>query len=76
MARDYRKEYDNYQGKPSQIANRSSRNKARRRLKNNGYNVKQGDVHHKDGDPTNNSLSNLSIVSKSYNRSKNKQSKA
>tara|TARA_R100000781_G_scaffold34086_1_gene24642 strand:+ start:419 stop:649 length:231 start_codon:yes stop_codon:yes gene_type:complete len=76
MARDYRKEYDNYQGKPSQIANRSSRNKARRKAKKNGYNVKGRDVHHKDGNPNNNSLSNLSIASKSYNRSKNKQSRA
>ena len=26
MTRNYRKEYDNYQGKPEQIVNRSSRN--------------------------------------------------
>lgn len=76
MARDYRKEYDNYQGKPDQIANRSSRNKARRKAKNNGYNVKGKDIHHKDGNPRNNSLSNLSIASEGWNRSKNKQSKA
>jgi hypothetical protein len=31
MTRNYRKEYDNYQGNPDQIANRSSRNSARRR---------------------------------------------
>ena len=30
MSRNYKKEYANYQGKPEQIARRSSRNKARR----------------------------------------------
>ena len=45
MSRNYRKEYDNYQGKPDQIANRSSRNSARRKAKKNGYKVKGKDVH-------------------------------
>ena len=75
MARNYREEYDNYQGKPDQIANRSSRNSARRVAKKNGYKVKGKDVHHKDGNPKNNKASNLSIRSKSANRSDNKQSK-
>ena len=32
MARDYKKEYREYQGKPEQIHNRSLRNQARRKL--------------------------------------------
>ena len=68
MSRNYRKEYDNYQGKPDQIANRSHRNSARLIAKKNGYKVKGKDVH-----PKNNKLSNLSIKSKSSNRSDNKQ---
>ena len=29
------------------------------------------DIHHVDGNPTNNSSSNLKVVSKSFNRSRN-----
>ena len=75
MARNYREEYDNYQGNKDQIANRSSRNSARRIAEKNGYKVKGKDVHHKDGNPKNNNVSNLSIRSKSSNRSDNKQRK-
>ena len=72
MARNYRKEYDNYQGKPEQIANRSSRNKARRaKTKQLGYKPK-GDVDHKNGNPRDNRASNLRVTSKSSNRSRNK----
>ena len=77
MSRNYRKEYDNYQGKPDQIANRSNRNSARRRKeKELGYklNSKQH-VHHKNGHPKDNSSSNLVIRSQSSNTSDNKQSK-
>jgi len=70
MARNYRKEYDNYHSKPEQRANRSSRNKARRKMKNAGYDVSGRDVDHKNGNPRDNSISNLSIKSKSSNRSK------
>jgi len=71
--RNYRKEYDNYQGKPEQIANRSSRNKARRaKTKQLGYKPK-GDVDHKNGNPRDNSPSNLRVASKAVNRSKNKR---
>lgn len=69
--RNYRKEYDNYQGKPDQIAKRSSRNKARRKLEKAGK-VSKGDgkdVAHKDNNPKNNSKKNLSVQSKSKNRS-------
>ena len=72
MARNYRKEYDNYQGKPDQIANRSSRNKARRaKTKQLGYKPK-GDVDHKNGNPRDNRASNLRVTSEGSNRSRNK----
>lgn len=41
--RDYRKEYDEYQGKPEQIARRTERNAARRAA------TKKGLVHKGDG---------------------------
>lgn len=72
MARDYKKEYRTYQGTPEQIANRSERNKARRKMEKAGK-VRKGDgmdVDHKDGNPRNNSLSNLRVTTKSHNRSK------
>tara|TARA_R100001530_G_scaffold113120_1_gene80100 strand:+ start:171 stop:386 length:216 start_codon:yes stop_codon:yes gene_type:complete len=68
--RNYRSEYDNYQGKPEQIARRSKRNTARRKAVKNGYAVKGKDVHHKDGNPLNNSIRNLAAISKSRNRSR------
>ena len=72
MARNYRSEYDNYQGKPDQIANRSSRNKARRaKTKQLGYKPK-GDVDHKNCNPQDNSPGNLRVTAKSFNRSRNK----
>ena len=71
MARDYRKEYDNYQGKQAQIDNRNSRNKAlRAKTKPLGYKPK-GDVDHKNGNPKDNRLSNLRVRSESANRSDN-----
>ena len=77
MSRNYRKEYDNFQGKPDQIANRSKRNSARRRKQQElGYklNSKQH-VHHKNGNPQDNNSSNLVIRSQSANTSDNKQGK-
>jgi len=70
--RDYKKEYIKYQGKKSQISNRSKRVLARRKLEKLGR-VKKGDgkdVDHSDGNPQNNSVSNLKVTSKSHNRSK------
>ena len=70
--RNYRKEYDNYQGKPDQVRNRSNRNKARRLLAKMGR-VRKGDgkdVDHKNGNPKDNSVGNLKVTSKSHNRSK------
>ena len=67
--RNYRKEYDNYQGKPEQRKRRSSRVQARRKMEEAGK-VKKGDgkdVHHTTGNPLNNKK--LSVKSKSANRS-------
>jgi len=71
--RNYRKEYDNYQGKPEQIKNRAERNSARAEM------VKSGSAHKGDGKDVShkkamvkggsNDKSNLSVKSKSSNRS-------
>tara|TARA_R110002049_G_scaffold307205_1_gene507062 strand:- start:411 stop:3053 length:2643 start_codon:yes stop_codon:yes gene_type:complete len=66
VERDYKKEYENYQGTPEQIARRSSRNKARRVM---GDKVIKGmDVGHKDNNPLNNDPSNLKMEDPSKNR--------
>ncbi len=72
MSRNYRKEYDNYHSRPKQKKNRAKRNAARSLMikKNGASSVAGKDVHHKDGNPQNNSASNLSIRSKSKNRSR------
>ena len=69
MPRNYKKEYSNYHSKPEQRKKRSSRNKARRKLANSGVSVAGKDVHHKDGNPKNNSRKNLTTTSKAKNRS-------
>ena len=71
MARNYRKEYDEYHAKSEQKKRRAGRNKARRTLMRNGK-VSKGDgkdVHHKDHNPRNNSSKNLSVMSSSKNKS-------
>lgn len=71
MPRNYKLEYKNYQSKPEQKKKRAKRNAARKSLMDAGR-VKKGDgkdVHHKDGNPHNNSKSNLAVKSKSKNRS-------
>lgn len=72
--RNYKKEYENYQGKPEQIKNRSSRNKARRLLeKELGKSALKGkDVDHKKPliKGGSNSRSNLQVLSVHENRSK------
>lgn len=72
MSRDYKKEYDNYHASAEQRKKRSSRNKARRKMvKSVGKRKLLGkDVDHKDGNPLNNSRSNLRVRSKSKNRSR------
>ena len=70
--RDYKREYNSYHAKPEQKKNRASRNKARTLLSSVGR-VRKGDgkdVDHRDGNPRNNSKSNLSVMSKRKNRSK------
>lgn len=70
--RNYQKEYKDYQGKPEQIARRSSRNKARRAMEAAGR-VKKGDgkeVDHKNYNAKDNSPKNLRVVSKEVNRRK------
>lgn len=75
LGRNYKKEYENYQGTPKQIKRRSQRNSARRVMaKKHGKQAIRGkDVDHKDYDTANNSLSNLRIATKSANRSRNKR---
>lgn len=69
--RDYRKEYDNYQGKPEQIKRRASRNKARAEMVKAGK-AKKGDgkdIEHKNGNPLDDKLSNYRSGTKHDNRS-------
>ena len=76
--RNYRKEYDNYQGKPKQKKNRAGRNKSRRAL-TRVKKVRKGDgkdVDHKDGNPRNSARSNLRVTPKSKNRSFKRNKKA
>jgi len=73
MPRNYRQEYDRYQGTPEQIKKRSARNAARRKMEQKGL-VRKGDgkdVDHvqalaKGGD---NDTDNLRVLPKSKNRS-------
>jgi hypothetical protein len=72
MPRNYKREYAMYHSRPEQIRNRSSRNKARREMeKRHGKGaLTNHDIDHTDGNPMNNSLQNLKITTKKYNRSK------
>ena len=71
MARNYKKEYANYQGKPAQKKSRAMRNKARRQAMNavRVRKVDGRDVHHRNGIPMDSSPDNLQIRSASSNRS-------
>jgi len=71
--RNYRKEYANYQSKPSQRRRNDARKKARRlMIKKKGKAALRGkDIDHKDRNPKNNSMSNLRIQKRSTNRSRN-----
>ena len=73
MRRNYRKEYDNYQGTEKQKKNRAKRNAARREMAKEGK-VTKGDgkdVSHKRplAKGGTNKRSNLSVASQSKNRS-------
>ncbi len=76
MSRNYRSEYDNYQGTPEQIKKRAERGKARRMMEKTGA-AKKGDgkdVDHikpmRSGGTS--TKANLRMRSKSANRSDNK----
>ncbi len=59
-----------YNAKPEQKKRRAKRNAARRKMMKAGK-VRKGDgkdVHHKNGNPNNNSRSNLAVTSKKKNR--------
>ena len=73
MPRNYKQEYQNYQGKPEQIDNRAARNAARREMMDKGA-VRKGDgkdVDHKTpiSKGGGNTAGNLRAVGKSANRS-------
>lgn len=70
MARNYRKEYDDYQGKPEQKKRRAQRNKARRKALKRGS-VRKGDnkeVHHVGSNRKGKLGSKTRVVSRKYNR--------
>ena len=72
MHRDYKSEYQNYHSQPLQKKNRAKRNLARRIMKRKlGNSINGKDIHHLDGNPNNNKSSNLKVVSKRFNRSRN-----
>ena len=71
MPRNYRQEYDRYQGTTAQKKRRAGRNKARRLMVASGK-AKKGDgkdVAHRDNNPYNNNKSNLKMASRKNNRS-------
>lgn len=70
MARNYKREYANYHGKPKQRANRSKRNQARRKV-----GLKKGDAREADHKKSvkkggSNNRNNLRAVSRTTNRKK------
>lgn len=70
MARDYKREYELYHGKPEQIKRRAGRNAARRKAVAAGKASKGDgkDVHHKNGNTRDNSAKNTAVISRSKNR--------
>lgn len=78
MARNYREEYQSYQGRPDQIKKRAQRNAARAKLMKAGK-VKKGDgkdvAHVKAIDKGGSIKNGLRVESKSANRSFKRDSK-
>lgn len=71
-SRDYKKEYQTYQGTEEQKKNRALRNKNRRQAERDGK-VHKGDgkdIDHIDHDPKNNSKKNLRVIDKGKNRAR------
>jgi hypothetical protein len=74
MPRDYKREYATYQGKPEQKRRRAKRNAARAKMAKAGK-VHKGDgkdIDHINHNTSDNSDSNLKVMSKGRNRAKNK----
>jgi hypothetical protein len=70
--RNYAKEYRDYQGTPTQLKRRAERNAARAQMEKAGR-VRKGDgkdVDHKNHRTSDNRPSNLRVMSKSANRSR------
>jgi len=78
MARNYRQEYDTYQGRPDQIKKRDERNAARAKMVKAGK-VRKGDgkdvAHVKALDKGGANSDGLRVESKSVNRSFKRDSK-
>jgi len=75
MARDYKKEYQNYHSKPKAKKQRARNNKANRKAGTYG-NGDGLDIAHKDNNTKNNSHKNLSKQKPSTNRSFSRTKKA
>lgn len=75
--RDYEREYKRFQSSKKAKKDRAARNKARRQALREGK-VHRGDsleVDHKDSNPSNNSKSNLRVVTRTFNRSRRENSR-
>ena len=78
MTRNYKQEYERYHKSPEQKKRRAGRNRIRREMLKSGR-VRKGsriDVHHRDGNPENNSPSNVVLQDRSKNRSVARNSKS
>lgn len=72
LPRDYKAEYAEYHGKPTQVKNRATRNAARKKMEKAGR-VRKGDgkeVDHKRGVEKGNGDKNLKVMSRTANRKK------
>lgn len=78
MARDYKREYQTYQGKPEQIKNRAARNAARAKMMKKGK-VRKGDgmdvAHVKAFDKGGGNKNGVRVESRSSNRSFDRDAK-
>ena len=68
--RNYKREYKKFHSSPKAIAERSSRNKARRKMAKLGKVTKgdKKDVHHVNNQPLVNNSANLRVTTQSRNR--------
>ena len=73
--RNYRKEYDEYHGKPAQRKNRSKRNQARRKLGLNKGDPREADHKKPLSKGGGNGRKNLRAVSRKTNRAKGSKCK-